>query len=130
MSEAAQIIGPLRVSVDPDCARAYAREIGADESVVPFAFPAVWLTTPTLYGPVKALCDRLDVVPVHEGQSFSYSSPLVAGENYDLEVTMRREETPPRLVLDACITTPEGAMVATIETMLRLVSRAGIGNAA
>ncbi|MCX7899018.1 MAG: hypothetical protein N2444_02855, partial [Methylocystis sp.] len=72
----------------------------------------------------------LDVVPVHESQSFAYEAPLAFGESYDAIVTLRREETPPRLVLEARVTTLSGAPVASIETVLRLVPRADFGSAA
>ncbi|QGM96465.1 hypothetical protein [Methylocystis parvus] len=125
----AQSLGPFRLRVDPAQAEAYSRETGGDGSSVPLSFPAVWLTDATLFDPVRALCAALDVVPVQESQSFSYETPLVAGESYDVSVAMRREETPPRLVIDAIIATPGGASVATSETMLRLVPRTGFGGA-
>jgi hypothetical protein len=128
MSETA--LGPFRLMVDAEKARAYAREIGADGETVPLAYPAVWLTEPALYDPVRAICAELDVVPVHESQSFIYETPLVPGGVYDLSVTMRREPAPPRLILDASLATPEGTPVATIETMLRLVPRKAFGGAA
>ena len=64
-----------------------------------------------------------------KSQSFSYEAPLVAGESYDLTVTMSSEETPPRLTMVATVVTPEGEPCARIETILRLVPRAGFGSA-
>lgn len=116
-----------RLRVDPDRAAAYALETGADAARVPLSYPAVWLTDPELFSVVRDLCEALGVVPVHESQSFAYEAPLVAGESYDVSVTMRREETPPRLTLDAVVASTAGAPVARIETMLRLVPRAGFG---
>ena len=120
-------LGPFSVRVDPARAAAYAREVGADETSVPLAFPAVWLAEPGLFAVVREFCAELDVVPVHESQSFAYEALLVAGESYDLSVTLRREEKPPRLTLEASIVTPAGAPCGRIETMLRLVPRAGLG---
>ncbi|MBM3561592.1 MAG: hypothetical protein FJX48_00260 [Alphaproteobacteria bacterium] len=122
-------LGPFRLQVDPARAEAYARETGADGASVPLAYPAVWLAEPSLFSVVSDLCAELDVVPVHESQSFSYEAPLVAGESYDLRVTMTREETPPRLMMAATIATPGGETCARIETLLRLVPRAGFGSA-
>lgn len=122
-------LGPYRLRVDAARAGAYSRETGGDGASVPLSFPAVWLTDPTLFDPVRDLCEALDVVPVHESQSFAYETPLVAGESYDVSVAMRREETPPRLVIDATIAALDGAQVARSETMLRLVPRAGFGDA-
>jgi len=127
--DAPQSLGPFRLRVDPARAAAYSRETGGDAASVPLSFPAVWLTDPTLFDPVRSLCAALDVVPVHESQSFSYETPLVAGDSYDVNVAMRREETPPRLVIDATIAALDGKAVAKSETMLRLVPRAGFGAA-
>ncbi|WP_457795585.1 hypothetical protein [Methylocystis sp. S23] len=127
--DAPQSLGPFRLRVDPARAAAYSRETGGDAASVPLSFPAVWLTDPTLFDSVRSLCAALDVVPVHESQSFSYETPLVAGDSYDVNVAMRREETPPRLIVDATIRALDGATVARSETMLRLVPRAGFGAA-
>lgn len=121
MSDSA--LGPFRLTVDPDRARAYAREIGSDGESVPVAWPAVWLTEPAIYDLVRAICAELDVVPVHESQSFAYERPLVVGESYILTATLRREPKPPRLILEALLATVDGAPVGKIETMLRLVPR-------
>ena len=127
--DAQELLGPYRLRVDPERAAAYAREIGFVGAGVPLSYPALWLTDPTLFTVVRQLCAALDVVPVHESQSFAYETPLVAGESYDVSVAMRRDATPPRLTLDAIVTTIGGAPVAKIETMLRLVPRAGFGSA-
>ncbi len=123
-TDAPLAIGPLRLTVDPVRAMAYAREIGADDGRVPLAYPAVWLSEPALSKVVSDVCETLAVVPVHESQAFAYERSLTAGESYDVTVTLRREETPPRLIADALITTTDGAPVGRIETMLRLVPRA------
>jgi hypothetical protein len=122
-------LGPFRLRVDPARVAAYARETGGDGASVPLAYPAVWLAEPSLFSVVSDLCAELDVVPVHESQSFAYDMPLVAGESYDLRVTMSREETPPRLIMAATVATPGGESCARIETLLRLVPRAGFGSA-
>ena len=123
-------IGPLRLTVDAARARAYAQDIGTEGDRVPLAYPAVWLTEPALSNVVSDVCETLAVVPVHESQAFVYERPLIAGESYDVTVTLRREETPPRLILDSEIIDANGAAVAKSETMLRLVPRAGFGAAA
>lgn len=122
-------IGPLRLTVDPDRAAAYACEIGADSARVPLAYPAVWLSEPALSTIVSRVCETLGVVPVHESQSFAYERSLTAGDSYDVTVTLRREETPPRLIADALIAATDGAPVGKIETMLRLVPRAAFEKA-
>jgi hypothetical protein len=128
-TDAPRTIGPLRLTVDPDRARAYARETGGDGPGVPLGYPAVWLMEPGLAEAVNGICAALDVVPVHESQAFAYEAPLIAGDSYDVTVTLRCEETPPRLIADATIVTTAGAPAARIETMLRLVPRAGFEGA-
>jgi hypothetical protein len=122
-----KVLGPFRFAVDAARAAAFAREIGADERRVPLSYPAVWIADPRIFDPVRDLCAAEDVVPVHESQSFNFDAPLQAGADYDVRVTLRREETPPRLILDAQIDDATGAPVAKSETMLRLVPRAGFG---
>lgn len=119
--------GPFRLCVDPVRAEAYARETGGDGETVPLSFPAVWLMEPTLFAPVRKMCETLDVVPVHESQSFAYETPLAPGAHYDVTVSLRREETPSRLIIDATIFALDGAKIGKSETMLRLVPRAGLG---
>lgn len=125
--DAPAILGPYRLRVDPERAAAYARETGGDGKTVPLSFPAVWLMEPVLFAPVREICAALDVVPVHESQSFAYETPLTLGARYDVSVSLRREETPPRLIVDATIFALDGARVGRSETMLRLVPRAGLG---
>ncbi|KAF2990790.1 hypothetical protein OGR47_16785 [Methylocystis sp. MJC1] len=125
--DATAILGPFRLCVDPERAEAYARETGGDGKIVPLSFPAVWLMEPTLFAPVREICAALDVVPVHESQSFAYETPLAMGARYDVSVSLRREETPSRLIIDATIFALDGAKIGKSETMLRLVSRAGLG---
>ena len=125
-----KVLGPFRFSVDAARAAVFAREIGADEAHVPLSYPAVWIADPKIFDPVRDLCAAEDVVPVHESQSFSFDAPLQADAEYDVRVILRREETPPRLILDAQISDLTGAPVARSETMLRLVPRAGFGAAA
>jgi hypothetical protein len=127
--DAPRPLGSHRLRVDPDRVAAYARETGGDGGGVPLSFPAVWLTEPRIFDPVREVCAALDAVPVHEGQSFFYTRPLVAGESYDVAISMRREETPPRLIVDATIAAADGDSVGRIETTLRLVPRAGLGGA-
>ncbi len=128
MPDALAILGPFRFRIDPERAAAFSRETGADGASVPLSYPAVWIADPRLFDPVRELCAAEGVVPVHESQSFSFETPLRAGAEYDVTVALRREETPPRLILDATVAAG-GATVARSETMLRLVPRAGFGAA-
>ncbi|HEY8161767.1 MAG TPA: hypothetical protein VIF34_05800 [Methylocystis sp.] len=127
--DALRNLGVFRLRVDPARAKAYARETGGNASSVPLSYPAIWLMEPALFAPVRDICAALNVVPVHEAQSFAYETPLLSGESYDVSVSLRREATPPRIVIDATIFALNGVIVARIETMLRLVPGAGHGAA-
>lgn len=116
----------MRVGVNARLAADYAREIGADLTKAPLSYPALWLTEPAVRAAVTRICEAADAVPVHEAQRFIYDTPLAIGAVYDFVVTMRREAKPPRLVLEATFTTPEGAPVGRCETVLRIVPRAGL----
>lgn len=123
-------LAPLRVRVDPERAAAYGRETGFAGPGAPLSYPAVWLSAPQVREAIAQVCAAADAVPVHESQGFSYATPLRLGAEYDVTVVMRREETPPRLILDATVATAAGEPVARIETMLRIVSRAALPGAA
>lgn len=119
-------LGPIRVFVDEEHVARYRRETGfADtlEKIVPVAFPAVWLTADEIGGAIRGALEGEDVVPVHESQSFQYLAPLRVGESYDLTISLRREQTPPRLVVNASVSTPDGALRLNAETLLRIVPR-------
>jgi hypothetical protein len=123
-------LGPFRVDVDADRAAAYRRETGCRDlgvdAFAPIAYPAVWLSSPEIYAAISLVCDSCDSVPVHEAQSFSYKSRLRQGETYELRVKMRRDDNPPRLILDASVKSLSGEDCARIETMLRLVPRSAL----
>lgn len=126
----AATLGPFRVTVDPERAAAYGREVGVApraDGRPPLCYPAVWLSAPDIHAAIALACAEADSVPVHESQSFAYDAPLHVGESYDLSLALRREATPPRLVIDAIVATLAGKTRARIETMLRLVPRGGFG---
>ena len=116
----------LRVRIDAARAAEFAREAGFDvnHGAAPLSYPALWLATPTIHAAIAELCERADSVPVHESQLFSYELRLHFDLDYDLLVKLRREEKPPRLVVEASLATPGGAPVGRFETKLRLVPRA------
>jgi hypothetical protein len=132
--QSAAALGPFRVSVDREREAAFRREIGFapnEDGVAPACFPGVWLSMPDVHAIIARELSGEDVVPVHESQNFSYVAPLQVGESYELNVALRREQTPPRLVVEAQVVTLEGKMCVRIETMLRIVARgqfsAGVG---
>lgn len=119
-------LGPFRVSVDKEREAEFRREIGLasrGNEVAPVTFPAVWLSSPEIHAIIAhALADE-DVVPVHESQNFAYVAPLRVGESYELNVALRRDQTPPRLVVEATVAALDGEPRLRIETMLRIVPR-------
>ncbi len=129
MSSEPLALGPFRVRVDAARAAAYRRETGAPpaaDDAAPLAYPAVWLSSPQIHAEIARVCGERDSVPVHESQSFDYVAPLRAGEDYALSVTLRQEETPPRLIIAATVATLSGEARASIEAMLRLVPRSAL----
>ncbi|HEY8260736.1 MAG TPA: hypothetical protein VIG55_05955 [Methylosinus sp.] len=119
-------LGPFRVCADEERVLNYRRETGfvdSLEKIVPLAFPGVWMTTSAIGEAIRAALAGEGAIAVHESQSFQYSAPLRVGESYDLSVSLRREATPPRLVLSANLTTVAGETRMRAETLLRIVPR-------
>jgi hypothetical protein len=135
-AEAAKVdvaLGPIRVRVDEEHVARYRRETGFDdapEEIVPVAFPAVWLMAEEVRSAIAGQLDGENAVPVHESQSFHYYAPLRMGESYDLTFALRREQTPPRLVVEASVSTTDGELRLQAETVLRIVPRPAAMDAA
>jgi hypothetical protein len=130
---ATQALGPFRVTVDPARAAAYADEIGGAppaDGYAPLCYPAVWFSLPEIRAAIHAACEATNSVPVHESQGFAFVAPLRLGDRFDLTVRLRRDEAPPRLVIDALVSTPEGLPRARIDALLRLVPRDALKKAA
>ncbi len=122
-------LGPIRVRVDEDRLAAFRRETGFEEranGVVPTCFLSVWLSSREVHGAIVRQFAGEDAVPVHESQSFHCRLPLRGGESYELLVTLRREETPPRIVMDADVATLDGDLCLRARTVLRIMSRKGV----
>jgi hypothetical protein len=121
-------LGPLRVRVDPARAAAFARETGfpAASGRTPLSYAAVWLTEPCVREVVARLCAESDSVPLHETQRFEYEASLRAGVDYALFVSIRRDETPPRLTIGARLATQDDVTIGRFETLLRLAPRAAL----
>lgn len=119
-------IGPLPVCADEERVMRYRRETGFPdtlEKIVPVAFPAVWMAAPEIDSAIRARLGDADVVPVHESQSFHYFAPLRVDESYALTVSVRQEAEPPRLSVNASVTTTGGEPRLHAETLLRIVPR-------
>ncbi len=92
-----------------------------DGDILPSTFPMRWLASPAVRQMLMAAVPELGLVPVHEGQSFDYERPLRVGERYRLTLVSRRETEPARLLVDGRIEDADGAVLAKLETILRLV---------
>jgi hypothetical protein len=123
--ESATTLEPFRVRVDKARAAEFARETdnAGELAAIPLAYPAVWLSEPQVYAAIARACAQAESLPVHESQSFAYDRPVQFDADYDLGVSMAREQSPPRLRIRAALTSPDGAPVGSFETLLRLVPR-------
>ncbi|WOJ88262.1 hypothetical protein RZS28_10435 [Methylocapsa polymorpha] len=122
-SAARLCLPPIIVRTEADAVAKFRRETGAPaiEGLVPLTFPFCWLTLPAIRPMIREMIGGDDVLPVHEAQSFSYERSLEIDSDYVFAVELRREANPPRLNLDAAISTPQGEICGRLETVLRLV---------
>ncbi len=90
-------------------------------AALPLTFPMRWLAARDIRVALAALVGHGEVVLVHEGQNFSFERPLLVGEPYDLTLSVRREQSPERLILQGVIASGEEPC-ARLETTLRLVA--------
>lgn len=117
-----QRAGPLRVTTSPEAVSAFRRETGWSDhdGPPPACFPVVWMRMPEIGEPIRAAAQEVGL-PVHEAQHFDYERPLETGRDYDLMLELRRETEPMRLVATAEIFDLDGAFVARIVSILRLI---------
>ncbi|GAC1328704.1 MAG: hypothetical protein NVSMB26_04300 [Beijerinckiaceae bacterium] len=120
MPEVAARLGPFVVRAEAASVDAYRHMIGGHGRGVPAAFPICWLGRPDIRAAIETACGGR--LPVHEGQSFDYERGLAVEGEYRLSLTLRREVSPPRLVLDGEVATAAGERCLTIATLLRLVA--------
>lgn len=118
-----QRAGPLRVSVSPKAVRLFRRETGWAEAdgPPPASFPVVWMRLPEIGEPLRAAAQEIGL-PVHEAQHFNYVRPLETGRDYNLMLEWRRESDPARLIATAEVFDLDGAFVARIVSILRLIA--------
>ena len=122
MAAASLRFGPILVTASPEAVRQFRRETGweAAEGPPPTSFPAVWLREPAIRTKIRHMAEGFGV-PVHEAQHFVYAQPLQTGQTYALTLEATREADPPRLSIAGEIHEPEGALVAEVFSVLRLV---------
>lgn len=117
-------LSALKVRIEPKAVEKFRTAIGdaALEAAPPATFPICWLTLPVIRDAMREIIGGEAVLPVHAAQSFAYERSLEVGADYLLDVELRREEDPPRLLIKAQISTPRGETCGSAETVLRLVS--------
>lgn len=112
----------VAVRTESAAVAAFARETGAApiEGFVPLTYPFCWVTLPAIR-PIIAQMTGENFLPIHEAQSFEYECSLEPDADYVLAVELHREAEPPRLILRATISTPQGRRCGRFETVLRIV---------
>jgi hypothetical protein len=128
-----QRFGPFRVAAAAAEVDAFRRETGwaglSGEmqalQPVPHTFPMRWLSAPDIRAAVEAKLTSVGGVAFHESQSFNYLRPLDTDQDYLMSLDIDHQETPPRLILRAAITSMSNEPCLNIETILRIVSAAG-----
>lgn len=120
--ESSRRFSPIFVTASPEAVREFRRETGwqAAEGPPPASFPAVWLREPAIREKIRSMAGGFGV-PVHESQHFVYAQPLQTGETYALTLEARREAEPPRLSIAAEVRETQGALIAEVFLVLRLV---------
>jgi hypothetical protein len=122
MADAPLQLGPFDVRAEAGALAAYrAATVAGPTNAVPLAFTLRWLTAPEIRQALGTLLEA-DEVMVHEAQKFSLAAPLLPDTSYAMTLQVRRTESPARLNAVASVTTPTGALVLEIESVLRLVA--------
>lgn len=120
-------LGPFAVAATPSQIDAFRAATGLPPgAAVPLTFPMRWLAADAVRTALTSLAADADFVPVHESQSFDYAAPLASGTEYALNLLVRREVAPDRLVVEGTVEGTDGTPVARLETILRLFSTTAV----
>lgn len=122
MPAASLRFGPILVTASAEAVREFRRATGwaAAEGPPPASFPAVWLREPAIRAKIHGMAEGFGL-PVHEAQHFVYAQPLKTGRTYALTLEATRDADPPRLSIAGEVREPEGALIAEVFSVLRLV---------
>lgn len=115
-------IGPIAVRTDAADVAAFASALGLQRSFgpVPLTFPIRWLSLPAIRPIVIRGLGLTGKMVVQQSQTFTYHRGFAADCDYDLTVEARRERTPAdRTILHGTVRDSGGAIVATLDTLLR-----------
>lgn len=126
-------IGPIVVRTDAADVAAFASALGLEHGFgpVPLTFPIRWLSMPAIHSVLIRRLELIGEIVVQQSQTFTYQQRFAPDRDYSLTVEARRERTPTdRTLLHATVRDSEGAIVATLETLLRTFGRGTTRDAA
>jgi hypothetical protein len=136
---------PMRLCVGPLAVKADTAEVATFRhatmdvaetgglGMLPFTFPVRWLARPEIRAAVARLVSSdsgAALLPLHESQTFDYTTPLFAGVDYCMSVDIcmagekdsKNESDPARLILRADIGPEANTVHLRMEMVLRLVA--------
>jgi|SRR5579863_1537873 len=114
-------LGPFSVRAAAAEVAVFARETEAPGDRVPVTFPIRWLARPDLQAAAIDMIGDAHWVPIHESQSFDYHAPLALETDYAMDVTMKREEEPSRIVVVAQVGAAGEPPRLDMEMILRII---------
>ncbi len=121
--------GQFACVLRPSDLEAFCLALGAGTGSQPRTFAIRLLSEPPVADALKALVAKSGAALFHEGQSFSIEQPLPVDENITVSFSIRREISPPRLVVDLEASDAQGQRLQSLTATLRLVMPAGLENA-
>jgi acyl dehydratase len=115
-------IGPIAVRTDTVDVATFNSALGLQRSFgpVPLTFPIRWLSLPAIRPIVIHGLGLTGEMIVQQSQTFTYHRGFAADCDYAFTVEARRERTPAdRTILHGTVRDSAGAIVATLDTLLR-----------
>jgi hypothetical protein len=114
-------LGPFDIVADTTSIADFAAATRYGGGGVPALYPMAFLGRPDIRAAIVGML-RPGEIPVHEEQSVAIVRPLAVGAPYRLTVDLTRREEPARLAIRATVAHRDATAVATLDTILRLVS--------
>lgn len=115
-------VGPIEVRTDAADVAAFTSALGLQRGFgpVPLTFPIRWLSLPAIRPIVVSRLGLSGEMVVQQSQTFTYHRNLAADRDYNFTVEARRERMPAdRTILHGTVRDSAGAIVATLDTLLR-----------
>ncbi len=130
-------IGHFEVFADPEAIRKLgaltviqAQTNDENQEHVPLTYPICWLGEPAVK---KALIDSWDQlfdlsshIPVHLSQNFDYSSTIISGGNYLLDLSIEGPDQKNRVQIEGRVRDESDTLVVTIKMDLIFVDAEGL----